>query len=542
MKVTQPELNSSNQSLDQKNQTPPQKNWKKKIFWGVSLGVYALIIAGGAAFIYRYRTTDAMQVPIRELSSKDYPAEPVNHSIVYNRYANRQLKIVQKDATHFNFILESSNPRAAKIILNNINLELIVPKVPEAAKTDQNLERLALVSREWNRQQLIFTKDSEHLEIIGGDGFEKENIYSVELARNCLNSGLWEIFLNTKEEGEKKQYYHGWFNFPLGYYKSVFEKINQISYWKYWLQLERWQNPAGEAVNLEALRTIENQQEVSAEFPQDERIIVAGEQGRKIKNILATNLVTWKDFYQTNQNVRFATFRKPGFYDPKTPWGNQYWRIGKFEKAILREVKPKNTTQNLQEIEFTFSDTRTGENNRILVSGINLKTLPQLPVKQYSQGLYLPIGISLPPFSQTYEELKENPPTQNPYFSAILDEKSRWIDNHSFGVDGVVMHRDQQNPALLHAYLLSYERHTLISHYLIDLKDWFVAQGEAITPIPVQTTTQVLQQEMETPSVHPILIIPTEEQWSCYHQGKGGKACFWPGYTEPKKSENPSKK
>jgi hypothetical protein len=36
-------------------------------------------------------------------------------------------------------------------------------------------------------------------------------------------------------------------------------------------------------------------------------------------------------------------------------------------------------------------------------------------------------------------------------------------------IDGVVMHRDETNPVLLHAYLLSYERHTLIGHYVISM-------------------------------------------------------------------------
>jgi hypothetical protein len=528
MKLDKTPVSLSTQSVKQEHQKTPPKKISNKIFWGVSLLFYTLIISGGVAFINRYKVAEEMQVNVKEFSAKQYPAEPANYSTIHNRYSNRQLKIVQTDNNYFDFILESNDAKVAKIVLKNINLELFVPKVPEVAQTDKNLELIALVSREWNRQQVSFPPDSEHLEITGGDGYEKENIYSVELARNCLNSGLWEIVINVEEEGKKAQYYHGWFDFPLGQYKQVFERINSISYWKHWLSLEKWHNPAGKPIDLGLLRTVTSETKVAATFPQDERIIVAGEQTRKIRNVMANNLTTWGDFYNNSNQVRFATFRKPGWYDPKTAWGNQYWRIGQFNQAILREIDSKTNNQELQEIELVFSDIRNGNTNKIIIGGIDLKKLPQLPTTEYNKGLYRPIGIALTPFSQSYEDLKANPPETLPYYSAILDADNRWIDNHSFGVDGVVMHRDAENPNLLHAYLLSYERHSLISHYLIDLKDRFSTTEAETIPIPAKPINQAVTEISDSSEFEPIFIIPTEEQWSCYHQGKGGKACFMP--------------
>ena len=43
------------------------------------------------------------------------------------------------------------------------------------------------------------------------------------------------------------------------------------------------------------------------------------------------------------------------------------------------------------------------------------------------------------------------------------------IDHHSFAIDGPVLHRDSADPSLLHVYLLSYERHTLIGHLVVSL-------------------------------------------------------------------------
>ncbi|NER29333.1 MAG: hypothetical protein F6J89_17330 [Symploca sp. SIO1C4] len=443
----------------------------KKQFLSTSATVLLSVLAlGSFGFTNRYKTEDKTQVALQELSNASYPENPSHFSKNFQRYGDRKLTVIKKDDTHFDFVLEPTDDKTAKIIIKNIDLSLLVPKVPEWAKQDPGLEAIAITDREWNRQQVSFPVDSEHIEIIGGDGFEKENISSIGLAKNCLNAGLWEVLLFTKEDGKKALYYQGWFDFPIGHYKDVFEKINNISYWKHWWKLEHWQDPVGTVTNLNLLREVIAQQEVSAEFPLDEKIIVAGEQSRKIRTIQAKNLKTWGDFYKDENQIEFATFRPPGFYDFDKPWGNQYWRIGKFEKAVVRNVKPVGVEDNLQEIELVFSDTRTGEQNRLLFSGINLKELPQLPVEEYNKGFYMPMGIGVPPFYQSYEELKQNPPHESPYFSVLLDSKDQWIDHHSLAVDGPVMHRDQDNPNLLHVYLLSYERHTLVGHFLINLE------------------------------------------------------------------------
>lgn len=81
----------------------------------------------------------------------------------------------------------------------------------------------------------------------------------------------------------------------------------------------------------------------------------------------------------------------------------------------------------------------------------------------------MPMGIGVSPFFQSYEDLQKSPPSQSSYFSMVLDENSRWINHHDMAVDGPVMHRDIKDPNLLHVYLLSYERHSLIGHFLIQL-------------------------------------------------------------------------
>ncbi len=217
------------------------------------------------------------------------------------------------------------------------------------------------------------------------------------------------------------------------------------------------------------LRKVIDEQDVATQLPLDEKIIVAGEQSRKIRTTQAINLRTWKDFYNEDNEIRFASFLPPGFYNNDQPRNNEYWRISKLEKAILRNVQPLGVPELLQEIELVFKDKKTDEQNKLFISGVNIKQLPQLPVEKYFEGLYLPMGIGVPPFYQSYEELKQNPPYKSPYFSVLLDSQDKWIDHHTVAVDGPVMHLDLDNPELLHLYLLSYERHTLIAHFLIDL-------------------------------------------------------------------------
>ena len=463
-------LSNARSSSEQTMNTTKKKTRRKKIVFSALTILFTLLIVGLSSFNSRYLAEDMMQVQVKEFSNRQYPENPASLDSNYQRYDSRKLNIVRKDNHYFDFILEPTNKQTAKIAIKNIDLNLLIPKAPEWAKKDRGLEVIAFTDREWNRQQVSFPVDSEHIEVIGGDGFEKQNLAEVALARNCLNAGLWEIILSTKDEdGNKAGYYQGWFNLPMGYYKDVFENINNMSYWKHWWKLEHWQDPTGTVTNVDLLRKVVNEQDVTTQFPLDEKIIVAGEQSRKIRTTQAVNLRTWKDFYDGDHSISFASFLPPGIYKNDKPRKNEYWRIGKFEKAILRNIKPVGVSEVLQEIELVFKDKKTNEENKLFISGVNIKDLPQLSTKEYFKGLYLPMGIGVPPFYQSYEELKQNPPDRNPYFSVLLDSQDKWIDHHTVAVDGPVMHLDPDNPELLHLYLLSYERHTLIAHFLLDI-------------------------------------------------------------------------
>jgi hypothetical protein len=461
-----PELKKSNIFLDKLN----LKIVNKKSLLATFIVFLGLLGITAFWFKSRYDFADKMTVKLKELSNVEYPANPAPLSKNFQRYSQRKLTIIKKNENNFDFVLEPTNKKTAQIVIKNVDLNLLVPKAPEWTKKDQGLEVIAFTDREWNRQQISFPANSKHIEITGGDGFEKQNIVEIALANNCLNAGYWEILVFTKDDDNKTLYYQSWFTFPMGHYKNIFEKNNNISYWKHWWKLEHWQDPSGTVVNTNLLRKVVDEKEIVAQFPIDEKIISSGEQTRKIRTTLASNLTTWRDIYSGDNKIEFASFRAPGFYDPNKPWGNEYWRIGKFEKAVFRNIKPVGVQQNLQEIELVLADTKTGEKNKLLISGINLQDIPKLAVKDYNKGLYMPMGIGIPPFYQSYEDLAKSHPDKSPYFNVLLDSKDRWIDHHHLALDGLAMHIDKDNPNLLHLYLLSYERNTLIAHFLLYLK------------------------------------------------------------------------
>jgi len=183
---------------------------------------------------------------------------------------------------------------------------------------------------------------------------------------------------------------------------------------------------------------------------------------------MAANVVTWGDFYRPN-DIHYATFVPPGRYSDTTPWSNEYPRIANFEGAVLRKVKSPASDETVDELELTFANRANSAKLRFLASGFEIDKLPQLPVAAYPKGLYMPMGIGVPPFYQDYVLLQQHPPDQSPYFSVLLDEQDRWIDHHHFAIDGPVMHRDSDDPGKLHIYLLSYERHSLIGHWIVSL-------------------------------------------------------------------------
>lgn len=80
------------------------------------------------------------------------------------------------------------------------------------------------------------------------------------------------------------------------------------------------------------------------------------------------------------------------------------------------------------------------------------------------------MGIANPSFYEKYAVANANEVSKNPYFGLILDIDGQWIDSHFFGIDGPLFFWDIENPKILHVFILSFERHAYVGHYLLSFE------------------------------------------------------------------------
>ncbi len=440
-------------------------NWTRTF----GIGAVALIVGTGLGgtvwWQTRYNGAPEQTVHLTAFSNKEYPEDPEERSAEFGNYPHRRLRIQQRGETRFRFVIEPGSTHSTTIELPDVDLAHFVAAVPAWVKSDPDLTKIGLIDREWNRQQVSFRRGG-HIQVHdGGDGFEQRALSRVDLARNCLNAGLWELLLFTVDDGVERVYAHVWFTFPLGLYKSLFERVNGLSYWDYWWSLEHWVDPTGTPIVLDRLRTVEQEWEVNATAQWDEHPAVRGEQILKRKNVLAGPVHTYRDWY--TQPVQFASFIPPGRYSLKHPRDTQLHYLAEFVGAKLRQVRMQASPQPLFEIEFGFRDSGTGEMSRLVFGGLDLGTLPATITEHYEQGWQAPMGIANPSFFESYEDVLAVPPSQRTFYGFHLDARDHWMDHHAVGVDGPLLHRDARDPATLHLYLLSYERHALLNHFVV---------------------------------------------------------------------------
>jgi hypothetical protein len=424
----------------------------KKIWLGILIGLVVLGIGIGVWLNVRYRANEVMLIPVEE--GRAYPDDPAVRSRKYGEYAGRSLRLEKVGPTTFNFYFESEDPKVATIVFRNVDLSLMVPVQPDWIGGDRDLERIFYTEREWNRQQVAFNADVE-----GGDGYERENLVSMELVNNSLEAGLWEVLLFV---GKGKLLYQGWFRLPLGHYQDLFDRLNPVSYWSQALRLERWSDPTGTPVRLERLREVELEESVPAFHDQEGAVVARGEQAGK-RGLVSGDVKQWKDYGKGG--VSFAKFVTPGRYAMGEQQGSEYERFAELETIVKRKVKGSDG-KPYDELEIVFEDSDT----RVVIGGIDIEKLPVLPMDEYWKGLAMPIGISVPPFYQTYKELEKNRPEESVYYALLLDSHDHWLNHREIGIDGAILFRDAMDPNLVHIYLLSYERHALVGHFVITVE------------------------------------------------------------------------
>lgn len=385
----------------------------------------------------------------------------------------KKISFRQVEENLFNISVELAiDGSPASFSLEGIDLSLFIPAPPVSARSNQKLAQWFAAEREFNRERVIFDASSPHLRLPELAGYEPEDI-SVALTNNCLGAGYWEVAVYAEKNGVKNTLYEGYFTFPRGLYREVFETASGSSYWQHVRNLEAWpgfQFFQGNSLDLAHLRTVRQETEVDYRHFQQEKILVESEQENKQKLIVNKGaelpLETWQDIVAAD--IEFQTFIPPGIYQQSKIVAPDYAEIAELKSAAVREIASPLAEKPLQELELQFRS-EAGETRKFIASGLDLSQIPQLPESEYDRGLYIPIGVGTP-FTQTYEDLKQNRPDRSPIFSLLVDGENRLMDyRYGVGLNGIVMHRDAADANLLHFYFLSYERISLVSHYAIRL-------------------------------------------------------------------------
>lgn len=432
----------------------------------LSLGVAltALTVTGGFFVGLRYGD---------HLTDLPFQTEPIQgQKWVGDSISFEQQKDYQFDIS---FRLDDGQ-HPSQLMLKNIDLSQFIPKAPLTAKDNPSLTRWFLSEREFNRQRVIFSADSEHVQLPEEFAHYTPANLSIALTNNCLGAGHWELaILNQTSEGESEKIYQGYFTFPRGAYANLVSQLNHTAYWQQARAMEAWQGfhfLSGMAFDLDSLRRVNYEQRVPISDLSWEPIITENEQLKKADLIVYADdrsneeIKTWADLRKSDLN--FQSFVSPGIYDSKRLWASDFSQISTVKGAIAREISSPLSEKKLTEVEIEFANLQ-GDARKFIISGLDFEALPQLETRHYSDGLYMPLGFGTP-FTQNYSELVANPPDENPLFSVWLDEDNQVIDyRQDIGINGIVLHRDLYDRTKLHVYIMSYERITLIGHYVLAL-------------------------------------------------------------------------
>ena len=330
--------------------------------------------------------------------------------------------------------------------LDKADLRLLVPRVPRLAKGDAALTRLALIQREFNRNEV-------HNDLPGN--------LDLSIANNCLEQGLWEIKLARNDPDKTVTLFHAWFTFPKAEYARLFEDVNGLPYRDYENLFASYPGVGGFRLPLEALRTAKAERELPRlDTHAGDPIQRLSEQQRKTKLLLTPDIATYGDFTQpAKQPITTAKFNVPGVYDDKDAMRFDLTWLSKPSRIVWREVSHAQAA--FPEIEADFEN-----GYRILIADSRLSGLPARTEAPRSEAdvLKLVCGIGTPIIHAPAAERTAEVTEDRPRYLMLLDAKGNHVDNHLTGVDGVYVWREAGNPGLLHVWLVGYERIAFVAH------------------------------------------------------------------------------
>ena len=442
------------------------------------LGISLLTSCGEKALADNEVATTQLAADITQLTDEQYPDnnDIESRSELWNVYEHAKVEVVRNSENDFTIVFLPTNDKSDTIFIEQIDLLAWIPTIPTHAAKDEYLEHIGIINAEWNRQQVRFDKDDFR---VSTDNEEGAKTVRIDLARNCLNAYAWEIITYTEEQGKQKSMYHGWFDFPKAMYRELFDEVNKgvLTFAEYKHHLEGYTHPRKEVVNLDVLRTVDNEYEVPFEDFRHEFYPMTGARKSKYKNIVYPENPTSIE-QMLNDSTCYSTFQWPGRYDTKDPRASTLSMLGIPKKVIIRETTSNNMAkEKCYEFDVTYArNTDTTYLTRIVIGGVRKSDLKQLDLMDYNGGFKMPMGIGNHPFYEKQDKAQKNTSKENPYYGFVIDSEGKWVDSHFFGVDGPLFHMDIDDADVLHYWLLSFERHAMVAHLTFNLNEETVVE------------------------------------------------------------------
>lgn len=426
----------------------------------IDLGILLLLFAGVSC---QNTPENEYSFAIKDLTNQEYPDNPdIGYMMPDYDYAYlKNGTISQEKDGNFSVSFYAAENKADSITVPNLDLMEFMPCVPKPLKQDAYLSYLAVVNQEWNRNQVQFDNDQ----------FRTSNpeIVRVDIARNCLNAYLWEVILYKQKNGQQLPFSHGWFNFPKPLYANLFAKRNQVDFATYQAPLEDWVDPESKVIDKAYLPKLIDTVAVTFQDRSDDMYPLKGERKRKFREIIyPKTFATMRDLQR--DSTLFATFSPAGVYDKADPRKTELGRLKNLKNIALYQTAGSTPADTLYEIDLTFLDANKSRTTKLMLGGLDLSALPTLADDDANDGWKNSMGFSNHTFYETYRQHEAWHANENPYFAYFTDGPGRWLDSHKIGVDGPLLYRDITNPNRIHVWLLSFERHAFVGHYVVEVK------------------------------------------------------------------------
>ena len=333
--------------------------------------------------------------------------------------------------------------------VSDFDLALLVPRVPKLVRGNSDLTRIALIQREFNRNET-------HNDLKGGLDFS--------IANNCLKQGLWEVKLYRKADGKSTMIFHAWLTFPRDEYAKLFEELNGLKYADNEQLFANYPNIGGLPVPLSELRKVEKEAASPAvELHSKDALARLTEQQSKVKLLLTPGVASFGDFASNEkQPITTARFSEPGFYNPSEPVKFNLGWLASPNKLVWRNVKSPRAAEDFAEVEILFEN-----GYRIILADSLLPKLPaqaEAPAKE-AEVLKFICGIGTPNIQADAKERAAELSEDRPRYLLLLDESGRLVDNHLAGMDGMYVWRDAGSPSAYHFWVVGYERIALVAHF-----------------------------------------------------------------------------